>query len=52
MCGDQVPGTDAFRANLAVDMPWPKKAWLVALNTSRKLFRLKTCCGHHGEPGC
>ncbi|MFN2613615.1 MAG: hypothetical protein ABR552_02210 [Actinomycetota bacterium] len=34
------------------DAPVGKKLRLFAKNELRKAARLKTCCGHHGEPGC
>ena len=46
------PDPIAFRNNLAVPMPLPKKIGLVLKNNSLKLVRLKNCCGNHGEPGC
>ena len=29
-----------------------KKLALSLKNNTRKITRLKPCCGHHGEPGC
>lgn len=29
-----------------------KKLALTVLNRFRSTGRLRTCCGHHGEPGC
>ena len=52
MCADDRPSLDAFRRNLHTEMPAGRKARLLVRNTARKLFRLKDCCGHPGEPGC
>jgi hypothetical protein len=49
---ETVPSPDAFRRNLAAEMPIGRKSWLVVSNTARKVFRLRSCCGHPGEPGC
>lgn len=38
--------------NLRQPMPLGRKVRLVLLNTGRKIYRLKPCCGHPGEPGC
>ncbi len=52
MCGDQTPSPSAFAENLRAEMPLGRKIGLVVLNTLRKLVRLRSCCGHPGEPGC
>ena len=52
MCSPQTPSPDAFRKNLAVPMPLPKKIGLVIKHGTLKIVKLKGCCGHHGEPGC
>jgi len=52
MCGDATPSASAFRRNLRADMPIGRKVWLVFRNSARKVFRLRSCCGHAGEPGC
>jgi hypothetical protein len=50
--GASAPSPDAFRRNLAGEMPLTRKSWLVARNSALKIVRLKNCCGHPGEPGC
>ena len=46
------PSARAFLTNLHVDMPLSKKIWLVFRNNMKKIFTLRDCCGHPGEPGC
>ena len=50
--GADAPSPDAFRRNLAIEMPLTRKSWLVTRNSVLKIVRLKNCCGHPGEPGC
>jgi hypothetical protein len=52
MCAGGTSSEDAFLANMRQPMPLGRKIWLTLRNTSRKVFRLKSCCGHPGEPGC
>jgi hypothetical protein len=52
MCSSEQPSTSAFLANLRVPMPLPRKLAIIARNTGLKVIRLKSCCGHPGEPGC
>lgn len=52
MCSNDAQDGPAFIANLRRPMPFGRKVWLIARNMARKVFRLKTCCGHPGEPGC
>lgn len=52
MCGNDAYDVPAFIANIRQPMPLGRKLWLITRNISRKVFRLKTCCGHPGEPGC
>lgn len=52
MCSNDAHDGPAFIANMRQPMPLGRKIWLTFRNTARKLFRLKTCCGHPGEPGC
>jgi hypothetical protein len=52
MCAGEKPSVDAFRRNLAAEMPFSRKWWLVFRNTMRKILTLSDCCGHSGEPGC
>jgi len=46
------PDPRAFLTNLKVDMPLPKKIWLVLRNNLKKIITMSSCCGHPGEPGC
>ncbi len=53
MCANpDAPDTDAFLRNLRAPIPTPRKIKLVLKNTGLKIVRLKSCCGHPGEPGC
>lgn len=52
MCSNETSTVPPFIANLRKPMPLGRKIRLTLRNTGRKLFRLKTCCGHPGEPGC
>jgi hypothetical protein len=52
MCGETAPSPSAYMANLRQPMPLDRKVRLLARNTARKVIRLKSCCGHPGEPGC
>lgn len=53
VCGDQSgPSPDAFARNLQAPMPLPAKIRLVVRNNMLKVVRLRSCCGHDGEPGC
>jgi hypothetical protein len=54
MCagGKDTPSPRAFLANLKAPIPWPRKLRLLLRNSLIKLARLKSCCGHPGEPGC
>jgi len=45
-------GLENFLTNLEVDMPWPRKLFLLARNLSIRVVKRQTCCGHDGEPGC
>ena len=46
------PSSRAFLTNLEVNMPLPKKIWLIFRNNMKKIITLSNCCGHPGEPGC
>ncbi len=47
------PSADAFTRNWREsEHATPKKMWLVARNTAKKVVTLKSCCGNFGEPGC
>jgi hypothetical protein len=50
--GRRRPDFGMFLTNLHVDMPLPKKIWLLFRNNMKKIITLSSCCGHHGEPGC
>lgn len=52
MCRETRPSPGAYLDNLRQPMPLDHKLKLLALNTGRKVFRLRSCCGHPGEPGC
>jgi hypothetical protein len=54
MCsGKEHPDTAAFIANIRQPgISVPRKAWMILVNALRKVVRLKSCCGHPGEPGC
>lgn len=41
-----------FITNMQVEMPLPRKLWLLARNLSLRVIKLQDCCGHYGEPGC
>ena len=41
-----------FLKNLSVPMLLASKIRLTVKNLSIKVFRIKGCCGFHGEPGC
>jgi hypothetical protein len=49
---DDRPAPDAFIRNLKQPMPLSHKLRLVLSNSAIKITRLKSCCGHPGEPGC
>jgi hypothetical protein len=44
--------TEAVIRNWKQPMPLPKKLALGLRNTTIKITRLQSCCGHPGEPGC
>jgi hypothetical protein len=52
MCGDERVTQNAYLRNLRANVPLGRKVWLVTRNMALRLLRLKTCCGHPGEPGC
>lgn len=52
MCQPDRPRLDRFLANLAGPGGFGAKLRLVIANTLRKIFRLRTCCGRPGQPGC
>jgi hypothetical protein len=46
------PNPRSFFTNLRINMPWPKKLWLLLRNNWIKIRHFQSCCGHPGEPGC
>ena len=55
MCSEPTPvkpSDKAFLRNLRQPIPAGRKIILVAKNQALKVVRLRTCCGHPGEPGC
>jgi hypothetical protein len=52
MCEKKKPNPKEFVKNFSVSMPLKKKVSLAVRNNMYKLFNLKNCCGHPGEPGC
>lgn len=52
MCSTATKTPAPFIVNLRRPMPTGRKIRLVLRNTGTKLFTLKPCCGHPGEPGC
>jgi len=52
---DNQPGRnslESFLTNLNVDMPFPRKVYLLVRNLSIRVVKRQDCCGHDGEPGC
>jgi hypothetical protein len=52
MCANNRPNAKAVMENLKKPMPFGKKAAYIIKNTFLKIIKLKSCCGHQGEPGC
>lgn len=52
MANDRKPEPKAFFENLKGPMTVHKKLFLFLKNNARKMVTAKSCCGHHGEPGC
>lgn len=54
MCGQNTdqPSPTAFASNLRQEMPLAEKLRLILRNSTIKITRLQSCCGHPGEPGC
>jgi len=46
------PSAGAALRNWRQPMPLPRKIKLALKNTSIKIVRRQSCCGHPGEPGC
>jgi hypothetical protein len=52
MCSEKRPSVKAVVKNLKKPMPLSKKIGLFIKNSALKIVRMRTCCGHPGEPGC
>jgi hypothetical protein len=52
MCKAKKPNPKEFVKNFSSSIPLKKKISLAVRNNIYKLFHLKNCCGHPGEPGC
>ncbi len=52
MCDNHGPSLGSFVGNLKKSMPIGQKIRFVIGNTLRKIFRLRSCCGRPGQPGC
>ncbi len=47
-----MPDIKSFFNNWSAPLPLHRKLYLAFKNTSIKVFKHQTCCGHPGEPGC
>ena len=52
MCSNEQSSPEAAWRNLRQAMPIGKKMKLVLRNTTIKITKRQSCCGHPGEPGC
>lgn len=52
MCTENRPDVKAVMDNLRKPMSFVKKIGHIIKNSALKIIRLKSCCGHPGEPGC
>ncbi|OGW36821.1 MAG: hypothetical protein A2Y97_06115 [Nitrospirae bacterium RBG_13_39_12] len=52
MCDSERPDAKEFLDNLKMPMSLKKKIYYFLKNNAIKIVRLKSCCGHPGEPGC
>lgn len=52
MCEKKKPDPRKAFDNLTKPMSLRKKISLLLANNIEKILKRKTCCGHHGEPGC
>jgi hypothetical protein len=52
MCEKKKPSPKKAFSNLAKPMPLSRKIYLTLVNNVEKVLKGKTCCGHHGQPGC
>ena len=49
---ESMPKLKSFFTNMSTPMPLHTKIRLLLRNNFIKLKTGKSCCGHHGEPGC
>jgi hypothetical protein len=52
MCAAEHPNLKTAIDNLKQSLPLWRKIGLLIKNALIKITRLKSCCGHPGEPGC
>ena len=52
MCASERPDLKTVIDNLKQSLPIRRKILLFIKNSLIKITRLKSCCGHPGEPGC
>ena len=52
MCAAEPPNLKTAVDNLKQPLPIKRKICLFIKNSLIKITRLKSCCGHPGEPGC
>jgi hypothetical protein len=52
MCAAERPNIKTAIDNLKQSLPIGRKIGLLIRNSFVKITRLKSCCGHPGEPGC
>jgi hypothetical protein len=52
MCAQERPSLRTVADNLRQPLPIQRKICLFIKNSLIKITRLKSCCGHPGEPGC
>ncbi len=52
MCNKERHDARVFLENLKQPLPLGKKISLFIRNNILKIVRMKSCCGHPGEPGC
>jgi hypothetical protein len=52
MCAEKRPNARDVMDNLKKPMPLGKKFAVLIRNSFIKITKLRSCCGHPGEPGC
>ena len=52
MCAARHPSIKTAIDNLRQSLPIGRKIGLLIKNSFIKITRVKSCCGHPGEPGC